>query len=334
MFPNIEVRHLHAVIVLAEEMNFTRAAHRLHITQPALTLQINEVEKENRLRLFIRGRGQIVQLTDAGRVFVEEARTAICHAERAIHRARAADEGSDGALVMGHSPYVDQTWISGVLAIRLPLYPRLRVRLATRFAMDLVRNVLAGEMNLALVTAPPKDARITAVPFARAPLYAALPETHRAAHNERLALRDLAEDEWILLARQVHPIIHDAILDTAQSEAIVSKDAHDIFTTQQAIHLVSEHVGVAILTKPTVLDFRADGVVVKELSDASLLFETCLVMRADDTSRLVNEFARSFLHKYVDRPLRPKQMDLPLPAQLPSTDENIRRPAPLAIKIG
>ena len=314
MFPNVEVRHLHAVVVLAEEMNFTRAAHRLHITQPALTLQINEVERENRLRLFIRGRGQVVQLTDAGRAFVEEARSALCHAERAIHRARAADEGSDSALVIGHTPYVDQTWISGVLAIRLPLYPRLRVRLATRFAMDLIRSVLASELNFALVTSPPKDARITAVPFARTPLYAALPETHRAANKERLALRDLAEDEWILFTRQVHPIIHDAIVEAAQSEAIVFKDAHDIFTTEQAVHLVSEHVGVAILTKPTALDCRVNGVVVKELSDPSLWFETCLVMRADDNSRVVNEFARSFLHRYIERPLKPKQMDLPLPA--------------------
>jgi DNA-binding transcriptional LysR family regulator len=81
VFPNVDVRHLRAVVVLAEEMNFTRAAHRLHITQPALTLQINEIEKENRLRLFIRGRGQTMQLTDAGRMFVEEAKSALCHAE-------------------------------------------------------------------------------------------------------------------------------------------------------------------------------------------------------------------------------------------------------------
>ena len=314
MFPNVEVRHLHAVVVLAEEMNFTRAAHRLHITQPALTLQINEIEKENRLRLFIRGRGQTMQLTDAGRIFVEEAKSALCHAERAIQRARAADEAADNMLVVGHSPYVDQAWISGVLAIQLPLYPNLRIRLATRFAMDLVRNVLAGELNLALVTAPPKDARITAVPFVRAPLYAVLPETHRAAEKERLALRDLANDDWILFARQVHPIIYEAIVEKAQSEAMLFKEAHDVFTPQQAVHLVSEHVGVAILAKPMPLDLRVDGVVVKELSDTSLWFETCLVMRADDNSRVVNEFARSFLHQRLDRPLRPKQMDLPLPA--------------------
>lgn len=100
----------------------------------------------------------------------------------------------------------------------------------------------------------------------------------------------------------------------AQSEAILFRDGHDVFTEQQAVHLVSEHVGVAVLAKPTPLDLRADGIVVKELSDTSLWFETCLVMRADDNSRVVNEFARAFLHKYIERPIRPKQMDLPMPA--------------------
>lgn len=314
MFPNIEMRYLRAVIVLAEELNFTRAAQRLRISQPALSKHITEIEEQHRLHLFIHEKGRMVELTDAGRVFVQEARSAIFHAERAIHLARAAHQGSDSVLMMGHSPYGDQAWISAILAIRLPLYPKLRVRLATRFAMDLVRSVLAGELDLALVTAPPEDAQITAVPFARAPLYAALPENHPAAHKERLELRDLAEDDWILFAKQVHPIIHDAILATARREAIAPKDAHDIFTSQQAMHLVSEHVGVAILTKPTAVSLQADGVVVKPFSDKALWFETCLIMRTDDDSRVVNEFARSFLRKYAPQRLPAKQMELPLPA--------------------
>jgi hypothetical protein len=196
-------------------------------------------------------------------------------------------------LVVGHSPYVDQAWISGVLAIHLPLYPRLGIRLATRFAMQLVRNILAGELNLALVTAPPKDARITAVPFARAPLYAVLPEPHRAAEKERLALRDLADDDWILFARQVHPTIHDAIVEKAQSESILFKEAHDVLTAQQAVHLVSNTWASPFLRNQCLWHLRVEGVAVKELSDTSLWFETCLVMRADDNSRVVNEFARS-----------------------------------------
>jgi DNA-binding transcriptional LysR family regulator len=331
VFPKIEVRHLHAVVVLAEELNFTRAAHRLHITQPTLSLQITEIEKENRLHLFVRGKGQGVQLTDAGRIFVEEANQALIHTERAIHMARAADEGRDRTLVIGHSPHVEQHWISSVLAIRLPLYPTLRVRLSTRFEMDLIRSVLTGELNLALATAPPEDAQITAVPFARAPLYAAVPENHPVANKKQLMLKDLAMDEWILLSKQVNPIIHHAIVETARSQSIAFKDAHDILTAEQAFHLVSEHVGIAILTKATAQYVPNGGVVVKPLSDDSLCFQTCLVMRADDSSRMVNEFARSFLRVYIRRPLQPRQMDLPLPAFVsqPRSDDALSNKASL-----
>ena len=310
MFPNVEFRHMHAVIVLAEELSFTRAARRLHITQSTLSKQIAEIEQHHRFHLFTRDNKKIVELTDAGRIFVEEARSALSHMDRAVHLARAAHDEPDNVLMIRHSPYADQAWVSAILAIRLPLYPTLRVRLISQFSIELVRSVMAGELNLALVTAPPEDPKITAVPFAQAPLYVALPETHAAAQKEHIVLQDLANDEWILLARRVHPVVHGAIMDAARREGIAPKHAHEIITAQQAVHLVSEHVGVAILTKPTAFGFGAEGVVVRPLSDTSWCFPTCVVMRSDDDSRLANEFARSLLRKYAPQRLPPKQMEL------------------------
>jgi len=320
VFPNVEVRHLHAVVVLAEELNFTRAAHRLHLTQSALSRQITEIEEQHRFRLFTRDNRRVVrvELTDAGRVFVEEARSSLLHMERAVHLARAAHDGADNVLTIGHSHEADQAWVSDLLAVRLPLYPKLVIRLMSQFSIELVRSVLAGELNLALVTAPPEDSQITAAPFALTPLYAALPESHAAAQKEQLVLQDLAKDEWILFARRVHPIVHDAIMDAARREGIAAKHAHEIITAEHAVHLVSEHVGVAILTKPTALGFRAEGVVVKPLSDTSLCFQTCVIMRTDDDSRLANEFARSFLRKYAPQRLPPKPIGLSLSARVVS----------------
>ena len=319
MFPNIEVRHLHAVVVLAEELNFTKAAHRLHITQSALSKQITEVEEQHRFHLFTRNNKRHVELTEVGRIFVEEARSALRHIERAVQLGSAAREGRDNILTIGHSPDADQAWISAILAIRLPLYPKLRIQLISEFSSELIRSVMAGELDLALVTAPLENSQITAVAFAQTPLYAVLPQTHAAAQKEHIALQDLANDEWILLARRVHPVVHGAIMDAARREGIAPKHTHDIITAQQAVHLVSEHVGVAILTKPTALEptalgFRAEGVVVKPLSDTSLCFQTWVIMRTDDDSRLSNEFARSFLRKYAPQRLPPKQMEFWLSA--------------------
>ena len=320
MFPNVEVRHLHAVIALGEELYFTKAALRLNLTQSALSRQITEIEKQLRFRLFTRDNRRVVrvELTDAGRVFVAEARSSVLHMERAFHLARTAHDGAENVLTIGHSHEADQAWVSDLLAVRLPLYPKLAIRLISQFSIELVRSVLAGELNLALVTAPPEDSQIEAAPFVLSPLYVALPEGHAAAQKEHLALQDLAEDEWILFARRVHPVVHDAIMDAARREGIAPKRAHDIITPQEAIHLVSEHVGVAILTKPTALGCRAEGVVVKLLSDESLSFQTCVIMRKDDDSRLANEFARSFLRKYAYQRRPPMPTELPPPARVVS----------------
>ena len=221
MFPNLEVRHLHAVDVLAEELNFTRAADRLHITQSALSKQITEIEEQHRFHLFTRKHKRNVELTRS-RSSLRRRGSFGALAHRPGCSARRC-EGSDSILTVGHSPDADQAWVSAILAIRLPLYPNLRIQLVTQFSNELVRSVMAGELNLALVTAPPDNSQITAATFAETHLYAALPQTHAAAQKELIALQDLARDEWILFARRVHPVIHDAILDASRREGISSE---------------------------------------------------------------------------------------------------------------
>src|ERR1700680_1656630 len=109
VFPRVEVRHLHAVVVLAEELNFTRAADRLHITQSGFSKQINEVEALHKFHLFIRTNKKNVELTEVGRIFVEEARLALWHMDRAVD---AGPDGGDSIFCLGASPHADHAWIS------------------------------------------------------------------------------------------------------------------------------------------------------------------------------------------------------------------------------
>lgn len=312
MFPHVEGRYLQAVVVLAEELNFTRAAHRLRISQPAFSRQITALEKQYGFQLVTRDRKRGAQLTEAGRMFVEEARSALLHADRAIHLARAAHHGYDNVLLIGHPTHADNAWISTLLTIRLPLFPKLKVRLTTLFATELVRSVLANELHMALVTAPPTDAKLTLVPFAETRLCAVFSDTHPAAAKEEVTLEDFANDEWILLPRNVNTAIHDTILERAARAGIPFRQAHGVINTEQAFYLVSERAGVAILPMPST--GAAPGVVVRTLCNPALSFETCLVMRRDDDSKLVNQYARAFLRKYVRKLGSSRQMYLPLSA--------------------
>lgn len=251
-----------------------------------------------------------MELTEAGRVFVEKARSVLMQMELAIRLARSAHEGHSNTLIIGHSPYADQTWVSSLVRIRLRTFPDLHVSIMTMFAPNLVESVRAGELNLALVTAPEDDDQIIAVPFARALLCVVFLESHPVARSDRVVLADLAKDDWILFSREVHPTVHDAILDTARHVGIAPKKAHEIMGVRQAIHLVSEGLGIAILSDPLALEIQTKGIVVKPIADKSLFVPTCLVMRADDKSPLVKEFSHAFLSRFTGRPPMPAQMEL------------------------
>jgi DNA-binding transcriptional LysR family regulator len=108
VFFDIETRLVRAVATLAEELSFARAAHKLNISQPALSKQITDLEECHGFQLFTRSNKRDVQLTDAGRIFVEAARSALTQIELGARRARAAHEGNSSTLMVGHSPYADQ----------------------------------------------------------------------------------------------------------------------------------------------------------------------------------------------------------------------------------
>jgi DNA-binding transcriptional LysR family regulator len=312
MFPTLEVRHLNAVIALAESLNYTRAAARLHITQSGFSKQIAEIEDQLGFSLFARDGKRVTDLTDAGRMFVEHARLSILHNQRAIQLARTAHEGAERFLHIGHSPYADRSWISALLAIRLPLYPKLKIRLSSDFVPELVGSILTSALDLALITAPPADEQITAVTFSRGPLYAVLPERHPAARKRHLRLKDLADDSWVMFQQRVNPVAHDAIMSLAEREAIRPKDVHDVLAPQEAVDSVVDDLGVAFLPKAAALRYRTAGVIVQPLWDQSLWFDTCLVMGADNDSRMTNEFARAFLRNFGSLHATPVQLELPI----------------------
>jgi len=153
--------------------------------------------------------------------------------------------------------------------------------------MESVHSILVGEVNLALVTAPARcpDHRCAVCSGSASRGTSRGPP---AAHKESPLLQDPAKDEWILHPKRFDPVVFDAIMDAAQSGSIAPKHAHDVIAP--------------------------DGVVVKPLSDASLCFNTCVIRRADNSSRLIEEYVRLFLRRYSSQHLAPKQVKLSLSA--------------------
>ena len=107
-----DTKLMESVIALAEELHFGLAAQKLHVAISTLSKQIAQLEEKLGLKLFTRN-SKGVELTDAGRAYVEETRASLLHAEKAVNAARAANEGKDYILTAGHSPYADLAIVAG-----------------------------------------------------------------------------------------------------------------------------------------------------------------------------------------------------------------------------
>jgi DNA-binding transcriptional LysR family regulator len=294
--PNIRLQI--AAITLSEELNFTRAADRLKITQPALSKQI--VELENRLGFAVFKRDQKrVELTDAGQVFVRGCKDSLAILEKAVRLARATYDEVQPLITIGHSPYVDPAFISAILSTHLPLYPNLRLRMESMFALDLVHGVLAAELDLAIITEPSENPHLTLVRLATVPLCVAMQADHPAAKRRSVSIEELGDVGWMIFPRKAHPVIYDRVLDASRQASVSPVELHHYVAPQEAVQLITENFGIAFMAKGVAEQIRNTEIAVRPLSQTAFQVTSYLVLSADQSSRLVNEFGRAFLRKVL-----------------------------------
>lgn len=287
-----EIRLLQAAIVLADELNFSRAAERLRIDQSTLSKRIMELEGMVGLRLFKRNH-QLVELTEPGRHFVQEARNVMLHAERAVTSATAASRGADEILNLGKSAYTDPFLVTMLLSIQLPLYPGLKVKLWSNYSHELAQMVATGKLDMALITAVPNTPQLNLLTVADVPVYIALSKGNRLAGSAELRLDDLHDCDWILPAPHVSPHFHEAVRAVASERGIAARDTHYVTSAEETPELILAHKGVAFLTCAGAWRIARDGITMRPLVEEKLRFVTKLATRAENESRLVSEFVRA-----------------------------------------
>ncbi len=264
-----EIRLMRAAIVLAEELNFSRAAEKLNMSQPTLTRQIADLEDILGFPLFERDH-QTVTVTDAGRAFVEEARLVVLHAERAVRGARAAMQNAEAMLSVGKSPYTDPFLTTTLLSIHLPLFPQLRIELTSQYSCDLAHEVLTGGLDLAIATEPPKSPFLTTVKISEAPFYIAMSKQDKLAKHPSVTLDAMADRCWVIFERRLHPPLYDAIMRLADERKIIPSKIHHITAPEEAFQFVADGSSIAFLVKAGALLLAADGITVRPLDEEAL----------------------------------------------------------------
>jgi len=307
----IDLRLMRAAVAIADDLSFSRAATRLHISQPALTKQIHDLENALGTAVFDRDH-QKVELTDAGRVFVEGAGLTLAHHQRAIHAARSIAQGAEAVLNLGLSPYIDPWLTSVVSTVQLPLFPDLELHFSSDYSLELVRKIDSGELDLALVTEGSPHGRLASFELTNAPFHVLLEDESHLSRQEVVTIKLLDGVPWILFAPQVHPHLYERLVKRADTVGVTPKGKHHVTNAEHAAQLVRRTRGVAFLTPYDASRVTSEGLTHLPLAEPELRLRSVIVARID-AGRVVSEFVRATV-KRVKKLTEPLQGRLPLAA--------------------
>ncbi len=275
----IELRPLRQFLAVAEELHFGRAAARLHMTQPPLTMAVQALERELGAALFERTR-RSVALTPAGQALLAPVRRLLAGAEDLPRLAQAAAAGRSGQLRLA--------FVSSIAYGPLPEWLRafrdshpdvaLQLREATQdvqlAAFD-ADEIDAGFMLHAPQAAPAGFATWRAL---AEPLVMALPEQHPAAHRRSLRFEAVAGEPLVIFPRQIAPSLYDAVLSAYRAKGATPQIAQEAIQMQTIVNLVSGGMGVAWVPE-SVTRLQRPGVVYRAVAGLDLRCETSLAWR-------------------------------------------------------
>lgn len=284
-FQGVELRHLRYFLAVAEHRHFGRAADQLHIAQPPLSQQIKQLESELGVRLLERTTRR-VELTIAGARFAARASDILAAVDQAPREARRIAGGLQGALVVGFTGSASYRLMPQVArAVRAALPD---VELELRGEMLTPAQVTAlqdGRIDLAVLRPPVAGDGIVIEALSSEPLVAALPDVHRLAARDRVAIEDLAGEPFVAYPGSGQSVVHEAVAAACREAGFTPTASIEVTETATLVSFVAAGVGVALVPE-SVMDLAVTGVVYRPLTATPPRVELAAAWRADDDSPL------------------------------------------------
>lgn len=208
----MELRHLRYFVAVAEEENVTRAAARLHVSQPPLTRQIRDLEEELSVALFLR-KGKSIRLTEAGRLFLREARAALQRVDEAVGAVRAAVREQRGELRVGYAPSPTVEILPLLLRAFEKQSPNVRVVLHDHSTPEMLAGLREGRLHAALMMQPSRSAArgVTFEPLRAYPVGILVSPAHRLARRRAVTMNDALAEPLVVFSRKEYPDYHEFV---------------------------------------------------------------------------------------------------------------------------
>lgn len=281
----MEFRHLRGFVVLAGELHFGRAARRLHIAQPPLSRQVQQLEQELGVLLLRRSRRR-VELTEAGRFFLEGARRTLAEAEQTVQAAQQAHTGRVGRLIIG---FVPSAVMPPLLRAFRAGYPAVDLTLQQLTTARQVDALVERRIHVGLLRPPVVAPELVVEPISSEPLVAVLPAGHRLASRRRLSLRALANEPFVLFPRQEGAGLYDHIIAACRTAGFAPRVVQEANEMLSILSLIAGGLGVSLVPK-SVATIRDGDLVFCPLRRPAPQVQMAIAWRADDQSPLVQAF--------------------------------------------
>jgi len=285
----VDLRRLRYFVAVAEALHFGRAAARLHISQPPLSRQIQQLEREMGAMLFRRSKRR-VELTDAGAYLLEQARRMLAEADTLATRTRRVESGEIGRLTLGFISSVDYSILPGLLSAYRTAQPGVTLELRELTSDVQLRELHEGRIDAGMLLAPVDDSTLAMLPLLREPLLAALPADDALARSRAaLPLASLAKRPFVIFPRTVAPGLYDGIIEFCRQAGFTPRVAQEAIQMQTIVSLVSAGLGVA-LVPASLRDMGRRGVAYRRLRESSPLLTVLLAWRAANRSACLAQF--------------------------------------------
>jgi DNA-binding transcriptional LysR family regulator len=285
----MELRHLRYFVAVAEELNFTHAAARLRVAQPALSRQIKDLEDELQTPLFERGHTG-VQLTRAGKVLHQRARAILAQATEAANEARAAAGAITGSLVLGFPSGLHLNYLAPVIQAFKRIHPKVQFDYFHGLGVQQLKALREGRIDVAFVNLPASLDGLNHQVIWRVPFKVVLPQRHPLARRAALELADLRSEDFVFSTREARPEFYDEFFRLCANAGFRPRVVKEVggYPTNM-LGLISVGLGVSVLPHFERIE-RIRGIVWRTLSQPRLWWDWVLVWRRQGVSRVVEQF--------------------------------------------
>ena len=242
----MELRHLSYFKMVAEELNFTKAAAKLHISQPPLSRQIKELEEELGVQLFVRDNKR-VSLTDAGRYFKTEVEAILDKLEEAKRVTREIHESVSGELKIGYISSVYQSALAEVLKTMHGEFPYLKSSLYEVPTILQVKDLELGKLDIGILRAPVMSDKLTVRSLFFDPFVVVIPFTVRDYKNQEELTAYLSRCPFIFFNKDFAPNYNQKLMEICQRMGFTPDITHEANNVHSILQLVEANLGVSIL---------------------------------------------------------------------------------------